>query len=151
VKSANFAGMVTVTKIFSFDVAHALDNYPGKCRHIHGHTYSLHVTVIGELIDVPGHPYDGMIIDFTDLKQWVNTQVVIIFDHALVIRKNGLFDTPAIFNGTDHRVIISTYQPTCENMLLDMADRLLKSCPNGITIKSLRLYETPTSYAEWIP
>lgn len=143
--------MLSVTKIFTFDVAHALDNYPGKCRHIHGHTYWLHVSVEGELRDEPGHPYDGMIIDFTDLKQWVNTQVVKIFDHALVIRKGGLFDTPAVFNGTDHRVIITSYQPTCENMLLDMAARLNKTCPEGIVIKTLRLYETPTSYAEWKP
>src|SRR6187402_3322590 len=129
--------MLTVTKIFSFDVAHALDNYPGKCRHIHGHTYSLHVTVEGKLKDEAGHPYDGMIIDFTDLKQWVNTQVVKDFDHSLVIRKNGLFDTPAVFNGADHRVIITSYQPTCENMLMDMAERLGKSCPDGIKIKRL--------------
>jgi 6-pyruvoyltetrahydropterin/6-carboxytetrahydropterin synthase len=143
--------MVTVTKIFSFDVAHALDNYPGKCRHIHGHTYWLHVTVKGNLRDEPGHPYDGMIVDFTDLKRWVNEQIVSLFDHALVIRKNSLFDTPAIFNGTDHRVILSDYQPTCENMLVDMAGRLTRTCPDGIIIKSLRLYETPTSYAEWTP
>lgn len=143
--------MVTVTKIFSFDVAHALDHYPGKCRHIHGHTYSLHVTVEGNLIDKPGDPYDGMIIDFTILKKWVNDQVVKEFDHALVIRKGGYYDTPAIFNGPDSRVILSSYQPTCENMLVEMSERLKNTCPAGIKIHSLRLYETPTSYAEWKP
>lgn len=141
--------MITVTKIFSFDLAHALDNYPGKCRHIHGHTYALHVTVSGDLKDIPGDPYDGMIIDFTILKSWVNSEVISIFDHALAIRENSYYDQPLVYNGKDHRVIRTQYQPTCENLLLDIHNRLRRTIPAGISLHRLRLYETPTSYAEW--
>jgi 6-pyruvoyltetrahydropterin/6-carboxytetrahydropterin synthase len=143
--------MITVTKIFSFDLAHALDHYPGKCRHIHGHTYSLHVTVDGELVNRPGDPYDGMIIDFTVLKSWVKREVTDVFDHTLVIRENSFYDQPQIYNGNDHRVIRTSYQPTCENILLDIMNRLNKSVPSGIILRRLRLYETPSSYAEWNP
>jgi 6-pyruvoyltetrahydropterin/6-carboxytetrahydropterin synthase len=41
------------------------------------------------------------------------------------------------------------YQPTCENMLSDFAERLLESLPDEVELYSLRLHETASSYAEW--
>lgn len=137
---------VQLTKIFSFDTAHALENYPGKCRHIHGHTYILHVTVSGEVKDVKGDPYDGMIIDFTDLKKWVNESVIRHFDHFLLLRKGSEL---AKLNYPEwDRIYLTEYQPSCENMLLDICDRLLKSTPDGLQLKKLKMHETPTAYAE---
>ena len=80
---------VTLTKIFSFDTAHVLENYPGKCKHIHGHTYHLQVTITGEIINESNHPYNGMIIDFTDLKSWIQNSVLNLFDHALVLHEKS--------------------------------------------------------------
>jgi 6-pyruvoyltetrahydropterin/6-carboxytetrahydropterin synthase len=47
------------------------------------------------------------------------------------------------------RILLTDYQPTCENIMLDIRDRLTKAAPAGINLVNLRLYETPTSYAEW--
>lgn len=141
--------MITLTKIFTFDTAHALEGYPGKCRHIHGHTYSLHVTVYGPIVDEKGHPFDGMIIDFGDLKQWVNEQVVNQFDHALVLRKGSAMAKLNYPDKEHARIILTKYQPTCENMLADIQQRLTATTPEGLLLVRLRLYETPTSYAEW--
>jgi 6-pyruvoyltetrahydropterin/6-carboxytetrahydropterin synthase len=47
------------------------------------------------------------------------------------------------------RVVLTDYQPTCENMLADFAERLLGALPEDIELYSLRLHETATSYAEW--
>ncbi len=141
--------MVTLNKIFTFDMAHALENYPGKCRHIHGHTYILHVSVSGQILNQPGAPLDGMIADFTDIKQWVKSEVVEIFDHALVLRQNS---EHANMNWSElnwTRILLTSYQPTCENIMLDIRDRLIKKIPSGLELVQLRLYETPTSYAEW--
>ncbi|MFM7016054.1 MAG: 6-pyruvoyl trahydropterin synthase family protein [Bacteroidota bacterium] len=141
--------MVTLNKIFTFDMAHALEHYPGKCRHIHGHTYILHVSVNGEILNKPGAPLDGMIADFTDIKQWVKGEVIDVFDHALVLRQNS---EHANMNWSEQnwtRIIITPYQPTCENIMLDIRDRLNKKIPSGLELVQLRLYETPTSYAEW--
>ena len=72
---------ITLTKLFSFDAAHVLENYPGKCKYIHGHTYHLHVTISGEIINEVDHPYNGMIIDFSEMKLWVQESVLQFFDH----------------------------------------------------------------------
>jgi 6-pyruvoyltetrahydropterin/6-carboxytetrahydropterin synthase len=141
--------MVTLNKIFTFDMAHALENYPGKCRHIHGHTYILHVSVSGKILDQLGAPLDGMIADFTDIKQWVKSEVIETFDHALVLRQNS---EHANMNWSElnwTRILLTSYQPTCENIMLDIRDRLTKKIPVGLELVQLRLYETPTSYAEW--
>ena len=137
---------LSLTKTFTFDTAHALENYPGKCRHIHGHTYTLHVTVAGKLRDEKGHPFDGMIIDFTDLKKWVNDSVIRHFDHFLLLRKGS--ELAGMSFPEWDRIYLTEYQPSCENMLMDMAQRLLASAPDGIRIRRLKLHETPTAYAE---
>ena len=55
---------IRVTKIFEFEAAHALDCHDGKCSNIHGHSYKLHVTVVGEPNRSKGDAKDGMVIDF---------------------------------------------------------------------------------------
>jgi 6-pyruvoyltetrahydropterin/6-carboxytetrahydropterin synthase len=41
------------------------------------------------------------------------------------------------------------YQPTCENMLIDFKNRIQSLLPSNVKLISLKLKETPTSYAEW--
>jgi len=139
---------IAITKIFTFDTAHALENYPGKCRNIHGHTYILHVTVSGEVNKTSNDPYEGMIVDFGDLKNWVRRVVIDDFDHNLVLDKNGEFIKSELIE-KNSKVLAVDYTPTCENMLLDICKRLHESILPGLTLKRLLLYETPTSYAEW--
>lgn len=138
---------VTLTKIFTFDTAHALENYPGKCRAIHGHTYTLYVTVSGEVKNEPGHPFDGMIIDFTDLKLWVNEAVIKHFDHFLLLKEGSLLSKLS-YPEWD-RIRLTGFQPSCENILLDICDRLQETIPAGLKLHRLRLFETPTSFSEW--
>ncbi len=140
---------IRVTKVFTFDMAHALFGYDGPCKNIHGHTYKLSVTLKGELIQEIGNPKEGMVIDFTDFKRIVKDNVIDIFDHTLVLKN----DTPhsKIQGLTDNfeRIIYSPYQPSCENLLLDMISRIEPKLPKNIVIQNVRLEETPTSFAEW--
>ncbi len=140
-------GKVSITKVFSFDTAHALENYPGKCRAIHGHTYTLHVTVSGEVRNETGHPFDGMIIDFTELKSWVNDAVIRKLDHCLLLKKGS--NLSKLNYPEWDRIYLTEYQPSCENILLDICRSLHASVPEGLKIRKLRLFETPTSYADW--
>ena len=143
------ATKIRVTKVFTFDMAHALFGYDGPCKNIHGHTYRLSVTLIGEQVQEENNPKQGMVIDFTDFKKIVKENVIDVFDHTLVLKA----DTPhAKIQGlTDNfeRVIYSEYQPSCENLLLDMVDRINTNLPSSISIHNVKLEETPTSYAEW--
>ena len=68
-------------------MAHALLGYDGPCRNIHGHTYYLSVTVIGEPQQDASDPKLGMVMDFSDLKKIVNEKVICVFDHVLVLNE----------------------------------------------------------------
>lgn len=141
--------MIRVSKQFNFEAAHALWNYDGKCKNIHGHTYKLFVTVIGKAIDEPGDAKNGMVIDFGDLKKTVKTHIVDIYDHALIINKKASFKKPEIQKQMFERYIETEYQPTCENMVRNFALIIKKQLPKQVKLHSVRLYETETSYAEW--
>jgi 6-pyruvoyltetrahydropterin/6-carboxytetrahydropterin synthase len=89
-------------------------------------------------------------MDFGNLKRIVNEQIVDRLDHAFMMRNTLAADD--IINQLGQRfskVVLTEYQPTCENMLTDFAERLLGALPEDIELCSLRLHETATSYAEW--
>ena len=143
-------GLVRITKQFSFETGNALYGYDGKCRHVHGHSYKLAVTVIGKPIEDSENVKLGMVIDFGDLKRIVKREIVDVFDHATVFNRN----TPHVelareLSDRGHSVILVDYQPTSENMIQDFAEKIKAQLPSQLKLFSLRLQETETSYAEW--
>ena len=141
---------IRLTKEFSFESAHALDGYDGLCREIHGHSYRLFVTVIGEPSRCEDSPKLGMVMDFGDLKRIVGREVVDRLDHSFVMRDTAENRALATTLGSRFgNIVMVGYQPTCENMLADFAERLLGALPDDIELHSLRLHETATSFAEW--
>ena len=140
---------IRLTKIFPFEMAHALLGYDGACRSIHGHSYLLHVTVTGTPLHSPGHPKDGMVADFKDIKQWVKEKAVDVYDHALVLNDNTPAEATNGLKGVYEKIVLKPYQPTCENLLVDIVAVLVGSLPKGVRLFSVKLFETATSYAEW--
>lgn len=127
---------VAVTKEFTFDAAHHLHCYEGKCKSLHGHTYKLVITMSGFVNDI------GIVVDFGDIKRIFNEEI-----------KNKL----------DHRYlneVLPNMNTTAENMIvwiweqLDMKLQQEGVKEKGTRLESLTLYETPTSYAtvtrEWM-
>jgi 6-pyruvoyltetrahydropterin/6-carboxytetrahydropterin synthase len=143
------ASIIRVTKEFSFEMAHALWNYDGPCRNVHGHSYRLFVTITGIPVNEPGDPKNGMVIDFTDLKSIVKNEIVSVFDHALVISNLFEKEKMEMFTRMFGNTVLVDYQPTCENLVSDFAIRIARQMPQGIKLHSLKLYETATSFAEW--
>lgn len=137
--------LLRLTKEFTFDMAHALTGYDGKCRNIHGHTYHFHVTVEGTPLDDKASPKDGMVMDFFIIKQIVNDIIVNQFDHALVLPETTPYSTDL-----DTRLILTDWQPTTENLLIHFARLLQPAMPEGVRLYSLKLYESETSCAELI-
>ncbi len=141
--------VLRITKQFRFEAAHALWNYDGLCRNIHGHSYVLYVTIIGNPVSDPHHTKLGMVMDFSELKKIVQEQIIDRFDHALLVNA----DTPHADMAKDARmfgkVVALPYQPTCEHMVIDFAECLQQVLPSHIGLHSLRLHETATAYAEW--
>ncbi|MCC7317625.1 MAG: 6-carboxytetrahydropterin synthase [Bacteroidales bacterium] len=141
---------IRITKEFKFEMAHALLGYDGPCRNVHGHSYGLEVTVLGEPIATEGHPKLGMVMDFGDLKRIVRSQIVDVFDHALVLNTAMPKSITEPLHQSFEKVILIHYQPTSELMVIDFAQRIQAKLPQGIQLLRVMLRETATSYAEWV-
>ncbi|WP_162425951.1 6-pyruvoyl trahydropterin synthase family protein [Pontibacter pudoricolor] len=140
---------IRLTRQFTFETAHALLNYDGPCKNIHGHSYKLQVTIIGQPITDISDPKYGMVLDFGDLKKIVNTFIVEPLDHSLILRKGTSPELLTILQQLHHKVVTTSYQPTCEHMLLDFKNTLTRHLPATVKLYSLRLWETENSFAEW--
>lgn len=139
---------IRVTKIFTFECAHALQGYDGACSNIHGHTYRLRVSVIGEPRKSNDHPKSGMVVDFGEIKKLVYKEVIDKWDHALLLRKDSSFASELLLSNTN--IVLTPYQPTCENLLIEIKDRLKpKFDGSNLELIALRLDETSSAYAEW--
>ncbi|GAB4254098.1 MAG: 6-carboxytetrahydropterin synthase [Vicingaceae bacterium] len=137
--------VIRITKECSFDTAHVLEGYPGKCKNIHGHTYHLKVTVKGK-VNNADIPQKGMVMDFGDLKKILKEHIIPLYDHKLIINAA----TQKYKNLLDNEGVRPVnYQPTSENMLLEMVAIIKQHLPSHITLHKVFLRETATSFAEW--
>lgn len=141
--------IIRVTREFPFEMAHVLSGYDGPCRNVHGHSYRLFVTLSGTPVSDRQNPKNGMVIDFTDLKQIVRKEIINIFDHAITVSSYYNEGNPEAIKKLFGNTIIVDYQPTCENLVADFAERIRKQLPDRVKLYSLKLYETASSFAEW--
>ncbi|AXN37994.1 6-carboxytetrahydropterin synthase QueD [Peribacillus butanolivorans] len=119
---------VMVSKEFTFDAAHHLHDYEGKCKNLHGHTYRV-------IFGLSGYTDSrGLMIDFGDIKEIWKNEIEIHLDHRY------LNETLPLMNTTAENMVVWIYEK--------MAEALLTKNYEGARVEFVRLYETPTSYAE---
>lgn len=123
---------VMVSKEFTFDAAHHLHEYEGKCKNLHGHTYTV-VFGISGFVD-----QRGLMIDFGDIKEIWKNEIEIFLDHRY------LNETLPPMNTTAENMVAWIYEKMRES--LNRVDRQEKY--KGARVEFVRLFETPTSYAE---
>lgn len=128
---------LTLTKEITFDMAHRLAFYEGKCRNIHGHTYKLQITVVED----PSKEF----IDFAKLSADLK-RVAERFDHKVFLdgRDTVNVELAKVMRAAGLDFVLTTYEPTAENMLAD----IIQDFSEKYKVASARLWETPTSYAE---
>jgi 6-pyruvoyltetrahydropterin/6-carboxytetrahydropterin synthase len=119
---------VMVSKEFTFDAAHHLHCYEGKCKNLHGHTYKVIFGISGFVDDI------GIVIDFGDIKKIWKEQIEIYLDHRY------LNDTLPNMNTTAENMVVWIYEM--------MENALQQEANNRYQVEFVKLYETPTSYAE---
>jgi len=141
--------ILRLTRVFRFDMAHVLRNYPGKCKNIHGHTYQLEVTVKGIPCNEETSPKKGMLIDFSDFKNLIEVEIISVWDHALMIHQDSDPELLMALKNNYEKIITTPFQPTTENMVCELAAVIKKILPSDLQLFSLRLYETEKSFAEW--
>lgn len=137
--------MYTLKVEHSFDSAHFLAGYKGKCGNIHGHRWKVEIEIQSENL-VKGGQLDGMIIDFTDIKDDVKS-VVDFYDHALIIEEGSMRKETLDFLELDgFRVIKVFFRPTAENFAAFFFNNLKEK---GYNLKKVTVYETPTNCASY--
>lgn len=104
-----------------FDAAHALRGYPGECRNLHGHTWDVEVTVMGEQLDEI-----EIVYDFKQLKE----------DLAVVLEK---YDH-AYLNDVEP---FDSLSPTAENLARIVFDQLEAIVGKAVSVKEVAVWESP--------
>jgi 6-pyruvoyltetrahydropterin/6-carboxytetrahydropterin synthase len=126
------AKRVLVSKEFTFDAAHHLHCYEGKCKNLHGHTYKVIFGISGFVGET------GLMIDFGDIKDIWKNEIEIFLDHKYIN------ETLPPMNTTAENIVVWIYEKMKESLLIE--DRVNKY--HQARVEFVRLYETPTSYAE---
>ena len=128
-------------------MAHALFGYDGLCKNIHGHSYRLWVTIIGNVLEEENHVKNGMVLDFSLLKKIVKPEIVDKYDHSLVLNANSPHAN--IDFSAFEKVFLLPYQPTSENLVDDFVQVIKEKLPKNVDLHKVILSETANSYAEW--
>lgn len=127
----------------SFDSAHFLQGYKGKCANLHGHQWVIEAEFSGEHLQDDGS-LRGMLIDFGDLKQAVQN-LAGSFDHGLIYEKNSLKpDTESALLSENFHLIPVDFRPTAENFARCFYENLSQK---GLPVSRITVYETPDNCA----
>jgi len=127
----------------SFDSAHFLAKYEGKCSNIHGHRWKVEIEVQSETLVNEGQ-LDGMVVDFGDFKKDVKA-IVDSYDHALIIQKGTMREeTLSCLIEDGFSIIEVEFRPTAENFASFFYNTMTDK---GYNVKRATVYETPTNSA----
>ncbi len=112
-----------------FDAAHALRDYPGECRNLHGHTWDVEVTVVGATLDDI-----GIVYDFKQLKDDL-AAVITNYDHVLIN------DVPPF----------DVITPTAENLARVIFERLVETVGEQVRVREVAVWESPVARLVYRP
>ena len=141
-----------ITRRLEFDAGHRIPDHKSQCRHLHGHRYALEITLSGDIIRVDGDAANGMVMDFSQVKDLANNHLVKEWDHAFLAfaGDTALVDFLASLPG--HKTVILDRVPTAENLARIAFERLdavyRDTYGNHLRLEQVRLYETPNCWAD---
>ncbi|TAK91829.1 MAG: 6-carboxytetrahydropterin synthase [Burkholderiaceae bacterium] len=147
--------LLTITRKIEFDAGHRIPDHGSQCRNMHGHRYVLEATVTGEVHQRDGDPENGMVTDFSSLKQLMLESVGNPWDHAFLVYRNDREVLNFLHSLPEHKTVVLDAVPTAENLVRIAAAQLTQALRerygNAVTLVNLRLYETPNCWADVQP
>jgi 6-pyruvoyltetrahydropterin/6-carboxytetrahydropterin synthase len=125
--------MFSVSREIDFCYGHRLLNYPGKCRHLHGHNGRVIIT-----LEAAGLDERGMVLDFSDIKRTVSRWIDENIDHRMILNRAD----PAVpmLQSMNEPLYLMDVNPTAENiarLIFDVASE------QGFPVIDVRMWETP--------
>ncbi len=130
--------MIVLNKVFRFCAAHQYHNPEfseeenlaafGEDVRVHGHNYTLTVSVTGEV-----DPATGFLVDLGHLKELVNERVIKRLDHSMIDQDVDWF---------------ASRQPSTENLVVWIWNQIAPDLRSG-SLHRIRLEETPTIFTDY--
>jgi len=132
--------MYQIARELEFCYGHRLLNYPGKCRHLHGHNARVLITLQADALDER-----GMLVDFGDIKQRVQQWVDENLDHNMILCK----DDPIVpvLQAQGERFFLMETNPTAENIARLIFDRARSQ---GLPVVKVQIWETAKCQAAYM-
>ena len=138
-----------ITREIGIDAGHRVTYHGSKCRNIHGHRYTIQATCIGPLAE--SGPEQGMILDFSFLKEEMMAEIDAPCDHGLILWEKDAF--LKILVDYDGKLYITSFVPTAENLARHWFDRLsprvTARSQGRARLKRVRVLETPNCWADY--
>ena len=140
-----------IGKVIQWDMGHRVLNHRSVCKGLHGHRYKAEICVEGNLIEEKGASEEGMVIDFADIKKVAQKFIQEELDHAFMVwdRDHELLEFFKSSQG--HKPVIVPFTPTAENVAAyifnKLKDKFTDVFQTGLKLQSVKLWETPSSYA----
>lgn len=135
--------MYQLTTEHSFDSAHFLAGYDGKCGNLHGHRWRVLLTVQSETLR-EDQQQKGMCVDFAELKKDLRTELDAL-DHVLIIEQGSLREsTMKALQEEKIQVVEMPFRPTAENFARYFYELFTLK---GYPVAKVEVYETPNNSA----
>ena len=141
-----------ITRRLEFDAGHRIPDHKSQCRHLHGHRYAIEITLAGDIINKAGDAANGMVMDFSQVKELANLHLISAWDHAFLAYKGDQAIVDFLASLPGHKTVLLDCIPTAEN-LARTAFRILDAVyrdtyGNHLRLHQVRLYETPNCWAD---
>jgi 6-pyruvoyltetrahydropterin/6-carboxytetrahydropterin synthase len=140
-----------IGKVIQWDMGHRVLNHRSVCKGLHGHRYKAEICVEGDLVEKKDASEEGMVIDFADIKKTAQKFVQEELDHAFMVWEKDIELLEFFKNSKGHKPVIVPFTPTAENVAAyifnELKDKFTDVFKTGLHLQSVKLWETPSSYA----
>ena len=104
--------MFRVSRELDFCYGHRLLNYPGKCRHLHGHNGRVLIT-----FEASGLDSQGMVLDFHQIKQTINRWIDDHLDHRMILNRED--PVASLLQQHDEPLFLMDANPTGRILIIE--------------------------------
>lgn len=114
-------------------------NHPGKCRHLHGHSARVAITLESEKLNA-----QGMVCDFSDIKEYAGNWIDATLDHNMLLHKND--PVLPLLQEAGERLMIVDEHPTAEFLARLIFEYVAKG---GFPVIDVSVWETDSANASY--
>jgi len=140
-----------ISKEIEFDYGHRVPNHDSKCKNLHGHRGKVRAVLSGNIIEEEGTSSEGMLMDFSKVKEILMENIHDYLDHRFIMYKNDKLLPILLETGCE--LVIVDFIPTAENIAKHSFEKVAPiikmAYGDELRLVSIEFWETPTSKAIW--